>query len=268
MVNSESLEEMWKRTNCLNSMFSTLIIVSVKHGAYHTIVLELNKQFTLTKQYWDSIALERVEEACDVHQRAEVAALLIEEGLANLCVMTESMTTTVAHFDVSIPRKRIQSQKHHDTAVERFFETVHEAVQRCINFDVVKCFIIAGPGFVKDQFYQYLIKIAVQKEAGEGRKILENRSKILVCSASSAHKNALKEILSDRVILEKMSDTKASREVTTLDEFYHVLQHNPDKATYGFKQSVPLLSFHSLPKPHLPNTVLQGVTINWPSKSY
>eukprot|EP01126_Amoeba_proteus_P041403 TRINITY_DN4452_c0_g1_i15.p1 TRINITY_DN4452_c0_g1~~TRINITY_DN4452_c0_g1_i15.p1 ORF type:complete len:120 (-),score=27.41 TRINITY_DN4452_c0_g1_i15:164-523(-) len=32
-----------------------------------------------------------------------------------------------------------------------------------------------------------------------------------------------------------MSDTKASREVTTLDEFYHVLQHNPDKATYGFK---------------------------------
>ena len=31
-------------------------------GAYHTIDLELNRKFTLLKEYWDLIALERVGE--------------------------------------------------------------------------------------------------------------------------------------------------------------------------------------------------------------
>ena len=29
-------------------------------GAYHTIDLELNRKFTLLKEFWDIIALERV----------------------------------------------------------------------------------------------------------------------------------------------------------------------------------------------------------------
>ena len=37
----------------------------VKMGAYHTLDLELQRKFTLTKQHWDAIALERIDEACD-----------------------------------------------------------------------------------------------------------------------------------------------------------------------------------------------------------
>ena len=29
-------------------------------GAYHTVILEMNRQFTLNKQEWDSITLERI----------------------------------------------------------------------------------------------------------------------------------------------------------------------------------------------------------------
>lgn len=56
------------------------------------------------------------------HAKADgtkVAALLITEGLANLCLLTDSMTITVAQFSVAIPRKRVQSQKHHEAAMER-----------------------------------------------------------------------------------------------------------------------------------------------------
>lgn len=35
-------------------------------GAYHTIDLELNRKFTLIKEYWDVIALERVGK-CGTH---------------------------------------------------------------------------------------------------------------------------------------------------------------------------------------------------------
>jgi stalled ribosome rescue protein Dom34 len=37
-------------------------------GAYHTIDLEVNRKFTLSKAEWDSIALERVDQACDPTQ--------------------------------------------------------------------------------------------------------------------------------------------------------------------------------------------------------
>jgi len=37
-------------------------------GAYHTIDLELNRKFTLTKEEWDSIDLERIEIATDPTQ--------------------------------------------------------------------------------------------------------------------------------------------------------------------------------------------------------
>lgn len=32
----------------------------LKMGAYHTLDLEVNRKFTLGKQEWDSIALERI----------------------------------------------------------------------------------------------------------------------------------------------------------------------------------------------------------------
>ena len=38
-------------------------------GAYHTLDLEVNRKFTVCKQ-WDSIDLERVESACDPAQVA------------------------------------------------------------------------------------------------------------------------------------------------------------------------------------------------------
>ncbi|CAG8481533.1 11475_t:CDS:2 [Scutellospora calospora] len=46
----------------------------VKMGMYHTIDLELNRNFTLFKPEWDIIALERIEEACDITKQADVAA--------------------------------------------------------------------------------------------------------------------------------------------------------------------------------------------------
>lgn len=37
-------------------------------GAYHTLDLEINRKFTLTKPEWDSVSLERVDIACDPTQ--------------------------------------------------------------------------------------------------------------------------------------------------------------------------------------------------------
>lgn len=37
-------------------------------GAYHTLDVEQNRKFTITKVKWDSISLDRVDTACDPAQ--------------------------------------------------------------------------------------------------------------------------------------------------------------------------------------------------------
>ncbi|XP_030019273.1 protein pelota homolog [Sphaeramia orbicularis] len=202
----------------------------VKMGAYHTIELELNRKFTLAKKSWDSVVLDRIEQACDVTQKADVAAVVMQEGLANLVLVTPAMTLLRAKVEVTIPRKRRGSCTQHEKALERFYEAVMQAILRHINFDVVKCILVASPGFVKDQFIAYLFKEAVRQD---NKTLLENRPKFMLVHSSSGHKYSLKEILSDPTVTSRLSDTKAAGEVKALEDFYKMLQHEPDRAFYG-----------------------------------
>ena len=50
----------------------------VKVGAYHTLDLELNREFTLEKsEGWDSVALEMVEEALNEGKKGAVPAVVM-----------------------------------------------------------------------------------------------------------------------------------------------------------------------------------------------
>lgn len=133
-------------------------------GAYHTLDLELNRKFVLTKREWDTIALERVEMACDVTQNADLGAVIMQEGLAHVCLITSSMTLVRSKIDMNIPRKRKNNAKGHETGLTKFYEAVLQGILRHINFDVVKCVLVASPGFVKDQFFEYLNQQAVKTD--------------------------------------------------------------------------------------------------------
>uniref|UniRef100_A0A8C4SFU8 Protein pelota homolog n=1 Tax=Erpetoichthys calabaricus TaxID=27687 RepID=A0A8C4SFU8_ERPCA len=201
----------------------------VKMGAYHTIELELNRKFTLAKKVWDSVVLERIEQACDPAQQADLAAVIMQEGLANIVLVTPAMTLLRAKVEVTIPRKRRGNCSQHDKALERFFEAVMQGILRHISFDIVKCVLVASPGFVKDQFCTYLFGQAVKTD---NKILLENRSKFVQVHSSSGHKYSLKggELLADSFCLSLL---QAAGEVKVLEDFYKMLQQEPDRAFYG-----------------------------------
>lgn len=93
----------------------------VKMGAYHTLDLELNRKFSLRKQEWDSVSLERVDMACDPTKSADVAAVIMQEGIAHICLITSSMTLVRAKIDVTIPRKRKGSVQQHEKVMHFVF---------------------------------------------------------------------------------------------------------------------------------------------------
>lgn len=133
-------------------------------GAYHTLDLELNRPFELFKPEWDSISLERIEMACDVTQHADLGAVIMQEGLAHICLIQSSMTIVRSKIDVNIPRKRKGNVSQHEKGLNKFYEAVMQGIIRHINFVVVKCVLIASPGFVKDQFFEFMIQQAVKTD--------------------------------------------------------------------------------------------------------
>jgi len=54
------------------------------------------------------------EQACDVTQHADLAAIVMQEGLAHICLITSSMTLVRAKIETNIPRKRKGMCAQHD----------------------------------------------------------------------------------------------------------------------------------------------------------
>lgn len=202
----------------------------VKLGAYHTLEIDQQRPFSLAKDCWDSIAVETLKVACDPAASAEVAALMIQEGLAYMCLVGQSVTTTKARIETSIPRKHGPALAGYDKAVKKFLENVLQAVLHHIDFNVVRCLVVAGPGFTKDQFYNYMLSEATKREL---RPIIENKSKIVLVHASSGYKHSLKEVLSAPSVMNLIMDTKAVKEVKTLKDFFDMLSNDPSRAIYG-----------------------------------
>lgn len=94
-----------------------------KIGQFHTLDLELNRNFTLEKEVgsngegvgWDSIAVEMLKDAVDEggNRRGEAIAVVMQEGLAHICFIGQFQTIMKQKVEMSVPRKR-QGGSDHD----------------------------------------------------------------------------------------------------------------------------------------------------------
>lgn len=135
----------------------------------------------------------------------------MQDGIAHICLITSNMTIVRAKIDQVIPRKRKGNVSQHEKVfnwkntieinlliiitkclfqgLNKFYDSVMQGILRHVNFDVVKCVILASPGFVKDQFMDYMIEQAIKTD---NKVILDNKSKFLLVHSSSGFKHSLK----------------------------------------------------------------------------
>lgn len=205
----------------------------VRKGQYHTLDLELNKKFYLTKPVWDSLALSQLSNARDVTRNADVAVVIMQEGLAFLCLLTNNLTVQKAKIEVNIPRKKKNFSSQYQKKMEDFFEQILQALLRHVNFDVIKCVLVASPGFVKDSFLEYMWKQASRND--NFKRLLDNREKFLPAHSSTGFKHSIREVLSDPLIQPKLEDTKAVQEVKIWNTFQDMLSNDPNRAVYGLR---------------------------------
>ncbi|KAB1209274.1 Protein pelota [Morella rubra] len=170
----------------------------VKIGAFHTLELELHRPFVLRKDVWDALALDGLHRASDPSASADLAVVLMQEGLAHVFLVGKRGGGSC------------------------LFPEFFLAFLKYVDFSVVRCAVIASPGFTKDQFHRHLL---LEAERRQLRPIIENKSRMVLVHATSGYKHSLREVLDAPNVMNMIKDTKAAQEVRALKDFFNMLSN-------------------------------------------
>ena len=205
----------------------------LKLGQYHTLTLEQNRPCEIFKDLWDSIHLEALENIAEPTKNADLAVLVMQEGLANLCLIKAALTKNCPKIERDLPKKRQKGDHAHETAMNKFFGDIYESIRKNINFEVVKVVLVGSPGFLRDDFMTYMLERAVREE---NSVLIKNKLKFVKAHTSSGYRRAVDELLGNPELLAQIGDVKAADEVRALQAFYDMLSVDPDRACYGVAQ--------------------------------
>ncbi|KAL6714123.1 Translation factor pelota [Lecanora helva] len=203
-----------------------------KVGQFHTLDLELNRNFTLEKKEgWDSVARALVKEACDPVKSADVWAVIMQEGLAHIAVLTGHRTVLRQKVEMTVPKKRgVGRQGDHDKALEKFFQTTLDTLLRQLDLTQSKPILLASPGFTAQAFLKHILATATRTG---NKPLLAQKTNFVIAHAASGYLHSLDEVLQTPEVLARLKDTKYARESKLMKEFMELLYKDDGKAAYG-----------------------------------
>lgn len=203
----------------------------MKVGGHHTLDLELNRNFTLEKgEGWDSVFLDVVRDAVKQDKEGTVPAVVMQDGLANICLITENQTVLKHRVETTIPRKRPGKASDHDKGILKFYQTTLETLLRHVDITEPRPLLLASPGFTAAGFQKYIIDEATRTG---NKAVLANKSNFVVVHSSSGHLHSLNEVLKSPEVLAKLKDTKYAKETRLVDDFFTMLRKDDGRAWYG-----------------------------------
>ena len=196
---------------------------------HHTFDIELNKKFTILKDYWDPLTMQRLAESCDISKSADVAAVVFQEGLASVCLITTSMTITRAKIEQAIARKR--HVEAHKTSMEKFFAKIYLAIKSAVDPTKIQVLLLASPGSLNENLLKFVREKSLKEPNRDFEKLF--RENTILVHTSDGHKRSLNEALNDPTVLARMSGTKQAEDISLFASFRAALGRDNGYAWYG-----------------------------------
>lgn len=203
----------------------------VKLGQYHTFNIGLNEKVKLIKNKWDYMYSEKLKESTSVQMTSEVAILLLDCGSANMYLLTNQLSKHIFNVSKSIHKKRDKGNNSlYKKSMEQFFALVINNLYANLNFEKIKVIVLGGPGFFKNDFYDFIYKTSEKKN---DKLILSLKEKFLIVKTSSIYRNSLNEILNDESLKARILNMKVLLHISVLNTFYKYFDKNEERICYG-----------------------------------
>ncbi|KAG8424083.1 Translation factor pelota [Metarhizium acridum] len=204
----------------------------VPMGSHHTLDIEANRSFTVIKpDGWDSVSKATLSQALSDDKNGAMAAVVMQEGLANICLITQFRTVVKTRVESVVPKKR-DTAADQDAGLKRFFDKTLSSLLRAVDFSGSRPLLLASPGFVAQDFKEFIAKQGRDKSD----KVLTAVSKqATVIHANSGHVYSLNEVLKSPEVIAKMKDMSYIKEAQYIDNFFDLLKMDDGRAWYGTK---------------------------------
>lgn len=200
-------------------------------GSYHTLELECDRYFKLTKSSWDSLSLEIIRQSTSDAGKYDVVAVLLQEASALICTVTgESTLRVIKRVEENLPKKKIGSA--YEKGIEKFYSNTIEALLESFDLKLVKAVILASNGQFREELHKRLMDLAVKDESK--KFINENKSKFIKIQVQSGQMSSLEEALKEPRIASLLEGTKTVVESKLLDTFHKLNKNSEGLTEFGW----------------------------------
>ncbi len=192
---------------------------SVPTGDFHTINFKPGMVLTITKEFWSTTDLIKVEDASKTI-KAKILLLAIEDGLCSIGLLRDYGVKLSGTISKTLSGKNEPEKKHAEEI--SFFETLIDAIEN--EAEGLDRIVLAGPTFYKDNFLKYLRE-----------KSPELAEKVVIENISTGGERGLQEIVKRGIIEKVVKEWKVQQEVINLTKFFEEFAKNSGLAIYGLK---------------------------------
>ena len=191
-------------------------------GSHHTLEVKLNTPITIKKERWPKWAINRINQAIEASKKLSAIIVVLEDDTATLGLMRQFGIEYYGPIKGNVSGKRIVDKNRQKNIVQ-FYEKVIESIQK---FDSIQNIIIAGPGFVKNDFYDYI---------KEKHKDLAEIS--IIEPTGSGGRNGISEVLKKGTVEKLTSENRVAFEMGAVDKLLTEIAKNSSKVVYGLKET-------------------------------
>lgn len=202
-------------------------------GSHHTLEVKLNTPLSIKKLKWPNWALKRLKQAMDASKKLSAIIVVIEDDTATLGLMRQFGIEYYGPVKGNISGKRILD-KNRNKNIIKFYESIVESINK---FDSIQNIIIAGPGFYKNDFYDYL------KD-----KHKDLASKSIIENTGTGGRVGIHEVLKKGTVEKLTVENRVATEMAAVNNLLEEIARNSSKVAYGIKECSEAINIGAVEK--------------------
>lgn len=201
-----------------------------KEGSFQRMLLSIGRPFSLYKSCWDKFSYDEMREAGDECSGAEVAAVVMQSGLASICIIGRNSTVVTSTVSKAIPKMRVHgSNGKNAESKQKFFDMTAKALVSNVDVHNMRCIIIASPGFLQSEFLSFI----TSRRTEYGLQNELSRGVFVTGVVPSGHSQELEGLLAQPEMQKHVATLKAAVQANAMQELLKQMNTDMDCVILG-----------------------------------
>ena len=190
-------------------------------GSHHTLDLKLKNSVKIKKERWSRWNIKRLKDAMKASKKPSALIIAIEDDVADIGIIRQYGIDYFGPIIGNLSGKRIV-QKNRKKVINDFFTELADAIE---GFKDVQTIVLAGPGFSKGDFYDFL-----------NQKFPEIAKKSLLESTGAGGRSGIAEVLKKGLIEKMATEGRIAYEIRMVEMVLEEIGKSSKTVAYGKKE--------------------------------